>query len=83
MVGLIDKLPNFRLRMCHEDVKADWPTFVRNVPGYKPWTLLMTGQPAVAYLGLIGCFLVFGFASATWWDNPATISKVAVAYGSV
>jgi hypothetical protein len=40
-------------------------------------------QPIVAWIGLLGCLLVFGTVSATWWDTKVSLPKVAVAYGAV
>lgn len=55
----------------------------RRSENYKSYTFLGFAQPYVAWLGLIGCILVFGFASATWWSSPADLTKVAVAYAAV
>jgi hypothetical protein len=47
-------------------------------------SLLAYFQPVVAWLGLLGCFLiVFIFSTASWWDGKITFQKVAVAYGGV
>ena len=41
-------------------------------------------QPAVAWLGLIGCLsVVLVFNSASWWNGNVTAKKVAVAYAGV
>lgn len=41
-------------------------------------------QPAVAWLGLVGCLsVVLIFNSASWWNGNVTAKKVAVAYTGV
>jgi len=41
-------------------------------------------QPYVAWIGLIGCFLVvFVLSSASWWNGDVTAVKVITAYGGV
>ncbi|PWY70286.1 hypothetical protein BO94DRAFT_268736 [Aspergillus sclerotioniger CBS 115572] len=39
-------------------------------------------QPLQAWLGLITCIVVFAFSSAPWWNDNATVGKVAEAYGT-
>jgi hypothetical protein len=47
-------------------------------------SLLAYFQPVVAWLGLLGCFLVVCiFSTASWWNGDITFKKVAVAYGGV
>lgn len=72
-----------RLKLCKEDIARSYPEFNRNDNAdYQPITLFRRIQPAPAYLGLIGCILVLAFTSATWWNSPATFSKVAIAYAA-
>lgn len=59
------------------------PEYRRNSKDYKPYTVFAFAQPGAAWVGLIGCFLVFAFTSATWWNSKVTFSKVAVAYAAV
>ncbi len=47
-------------------------------------SLLSSFQPAVAWLGLIGClFIVLIFNSARLWNGDITVKKFAVAYTAV
>jgi amino acid transporter len=59
------------------------PEYNRYSNHYKRNTFLDWLQPIPAWIGLIGCGLIFGFASATWWDSGATVTKVATAYAAV
>ena len=70
------------LRKCDNGL-AGKPEFRRDHDEYRPTTLLDWLQPLVAWIGLVGCILVFGFVSATWWDTKVSFAKVAVAYGAV
>lgn len=40
-------------------------------------------QPVLAWMGVIGCVVVFAFSSAIWWDTPVDIAKIAVVYAVV
>jgi amino acid permease len=64
------------LRLTHRQYK-------RSSSKYKSYTLLSWLQPWVAWAGLVGCIVVFAFSSATWWNKPASFTKVAVAYAAV
>ncbi|KAL9038649.1 MAG: hypothetical protein Q9180_003006 [Flavoplaca navasiana] len=47
-------------------------------------SLLSYFQPAVAWLGLVGCLsIVLVFNSASWWNGDLTAKKVLVAYTAV
>src|SRR5438045_2056164 len=71
--------------ICDKDLRASpqYESWRRKSADYKSYTFLGFAQPYIAYLGLLGCILVFGFASATWWSTPADLTKVAVAYAAV
>ncbi|PYI11465.1 amino acid transporter [Aspergillus sclerotiicarbonarius CBS 121057] len=56
--------------------------FVRLSAEYTPRGSLLTLQPLQAWIGLIGCLAIFAFSSATWWGRHATITEVAMAYGT-
>lgn len=58
------------------------PEYNRDSNQYEPNTFLDWFQPIPAYIGLVGCVLFFGLASATWWDNRVTLAKVAIAYAA-
>jgi yeast amino acid transporter len=46
--------------------------------------LLSSGQPIVAWVGLIGCLLiVFVLSTARWWNGSFTIGKFATAFAGV
>lgn len=45
---------------------------------------LSSGQPVVAWVGLIGCLLiVFVLSTARWWNGSYTVGKVATAFAGV
>ncbi|KUJ15957.1 uncharacterized protein LY89DRAFT_697946 [Mollisia scopiformis] len=70
--------------ICDAGLKAEpqYESWRRKSPDYKSYTFLAFAQPYIAWLGLIGCLLVFGFASATWWHTSPDLTKVAVAYAA-
>ncbi|KAJ9637660.1 hypothetical protein H2199_007150 [Coniosporium tulheliwenetii] len=70
------------LRKCRKDIANKYPEFKRNTKNYKAFTLFAWAQPFPAYFALAGSLIVFGFASATWWDTPVSFPKVAVAYAA-
>jgi amino acid transporter len=70
------------LEICDEGLKTKHQHYRRHSSQYTSWTFLFIFQPYIAWLGLAGCILVFGFTSATWWSTPATFAKVAVAYAA-
>ncbi|KAL1979980.1 hypothetical protein VTN96DRAFT_4845 [Rasamsonia emersonii] len=70
------------LKICDADLARLYPEFKRDSQQYTPRTFLGWLQPLVAWIGLVGCILVFGFASATWWDTRVSVTKVAIAYAA-
>jgi amino acid transporter len=72
-----------RLEICDNGLKAQHSHYRRQSPQYKSYTFLSWAQPYIAWLGLIGCVLVFSFTSAMWWSSPANLTKVAIAYAVV
>ncbi|QDS67850.1 hypothetical protein FKW77_007563 [Venturia effusa] len=56
--------------------------FSRGSEEYKAKTNFIWAQPYIAWIGILGCTLVFAFTSAAWWDTPVLFSKVAVAYAA-
>ncbi|KAF8848234.1 amino acid transporter [Acephala macrosclerotiorum] len=73
------------LELCDDKLKLipQHEHYRRASENYKAYAFIGSwGQPYVAWLGLIGCFLVFGFTSATWWSTKADLTKVAVAYAA-
>ena len=45
---------------------------------------LSSGQPIVAWVGLVGCLLiVFVLSTARWWNGSYTVGKVATAFAGV
>jgi amino acid transporter len=80
---LYTMLTVLRLKICGLELKESHPHFSRDCPEYKPYTFFAWLQPLVAWIGLLGCILVFAFTSATWWDTKANFTKVAVAYAAV
>ena len=66
------------LNICKSGIRTDELEYDRNSPRYPAKTLLFSLQPAMAWIGLIGSLLVLAFASASWWDHPATFGKVSV-----
>ncbi|PWY68486.1 amino acid transporter [Aspergillus heteromorphus CBS 117.55] len=71
------------LKKCDPDLRLSGrPEFVRGSPNYTPRGSLFVLQPLQAWIGLIGCTVIFAFSSATWWDGHATVTEVAMAYGA-
>ncbi|KAN0083495.1 Amino acid permease/ SLC12A domain containing protein [Elaphomyces granulatus] len=68
------------VRKCSDELVTH-PQYRRGSDHYKPSTFLDWFQPVPAWVGLVGCVLVFGFASTTWWDNRVTLAKFVIAYG--
>jgi len=71
--------------LCRDGLeKEGFGRFVRRSPSYddKVRTVLFGIQPVPAWAGIVGCILVFAFASATWWATPVTFIKAAAAYGT-
>ncbi|OOF99179.1 hypothetical protein ASPCADRAFT_127747 [Aspergillus carbonarius ITEM 5010] len=56
--------------------------FIRLSSEYMPRGSLLILQPLQAWIGLIGCLVIFAFSSATWWGRHATVTEVAMAYGT-
>lgn len=75
----------YRIKICRKDLDRDsnFQHFSRGCVQYKAHTLLDWAQPWIAWIGILGCVLVFAFTSVAWWDTPVTFSKVAVAYAAV
>jgi len=76
-----------RTRLCAPALVAQHPDLARFVRGSalyrkRVFNVLSWGQPWVARLGLVGCIVVWVLASATWWDTPVSVQKVAAAYGT-
>jgi len=69
--------------ICDKDLSANHSFYQRHSADYKPYTFFSWAQPWIAWMGLIGCILVFCFSSATWWNTPVNFTKVAVAYAAV
>lgn len=72
--------------MCKEELIGSLcAEFVQDSEEYRDmahnWAL--TFQPATAFFGLVGCFMIFAFASALWWDTPPSAIKVFSAFGAV
>ncbi|PYI31513.1 amino acid transporter [Aspergillus indologenus CBS 114.80] len=66
----------------HELEQAGRPEFRRYAKEYSARGFLHSMQPVQAWIGLIGCIVIFAFSSATWWDSSATVTEVAMAYGA-
>lgn len=49
---------------------------------YGASTLFMGLQPLPAIIAITGCVVIFAFCSATWWLQPITFPKVAIAYAA-
>lgn len=71
------------LSLCKQDLPTELPDYDRNTQTHKAWTAFGFAQPAMAWLGVIGCTCVLVFASAPWWDTPPSFAKVATAYTSL
>jgi amino acid transporter len=71
-----------RLKKCDHHLVDDYQQFRRNSVTYKPFTVFAFAQPFPAVIAIAGCFVVFAFSSATWWDKKVTFSKVAIGYAS-
>jgi hypothetical protein len=69
--------------MHDKGLEGEYGRYRRGRKEYKAYTFFSWIQPKVAWIGLIGCILVFAFTSVTWWNTSATFSKVAVAYAAV
>ena len=75
-----------RTHLCKDGLEREgFGRFVRGSPSYADnvRTVLFGIQPVPAWAGIVGCILVFAFASATWWATPVTFIKAAAAYGTV
>jgi hypothetical protein len=72
-----------RLRHFDEDIPPDFMHYKRKSKAYKAATALGWAQPWPAYIGFLGCIIILIFTSAMWWNNPATFTNVAMAYGAV
>jgi amino acid transporter len=72
------------IRNCAVDLETEAPRYWRRsgFASYGSWTFFFGIQPAPAYLGLAGCLLVIASASATWWSEPASFGKAAIAYAA-
>ncbi|KAF1963310.1 hypothetical protein CC80DRAFT_587744 [Byssothecium circinans] len=70
------------LEKCNEHLIDDYAQFRRNSKTYKPFTVLAFAQPLPALTAVGGCLAIFAFCSTTWWDTPATFSKVAIGYAA-
>ncbi|KAH3979022.1 hypothetical protein HBI38_092300 [Parastagonospora nodorum] len=69
------------LKSCKEHLIGDrFAQFKRNTSEYKPFTVLAFAQPLPAIISIVGCLVVLGFCSATWWSSPVTFAKVAIGY---
>ena len=78
------KVCDIRLRKHKDSIAQVYPEHNRWRNTSQASTILGGLQPAIAWLGLIGCLIiVFVFTTATWWSTPVDFSKVAVAYGAV
>ncbi|RAH40496.1 amino acid transporter [Aspergillus brunneoviolaceus CBS 621.78] len=62
--------------------QAGRPEFRRDAKEQLSGGLLHSLQPVQAWIGLIGCLVIFAFSSATWWGSSATVTEVAMAYGA-
>ncbi|KAI8629048.1 amino acid transporter [Xylariaceae sp. FL1651] len=73
-------------RLCSDGLHdRGYSRFIRDSPEYKREvrTVLIWGQPYVAWLGLAGCLVVFAFSSATFWNSRDNlVLKVFAAYGT-
>ena len=72
-----------RLRICDDGLSEHHQRFQRNSAHFTPYTFFAWFQPWVAWIGLVGCLVVFVFVSATWWSTAPNFTKVAEAYGAV
>ncbi|PWY91789.1 hypothetical protein BO94DRAFT_573608 [Aspergillus sclerotioniger CBS 115572] len=71
------------LKKCERELRHNnHLKFIRLSPDYTPRGSLLILQPLQAWIGLIGCLVIFAFSSATWWGRHATITEVAMAYGT-
>ncbi|RDH15645.1 amino acid transporter [Aspergillus niger ATCC 13496] len=72
----------FVLKKCEPRLRYhDRPQYIRLHEKYTPRGSLLILQPLQAWIGLIGCITIFAFSSATWWNEDATVTEVAMAYG--
>ena len=78
---------NCRLALHQENLTGAFAKYNRGntVNKHDQFTSVLSYfQPAVAWLGLIGCLsVVLVFNSASWWNGNVTAKKVAVAYAGV
>ena len=75
-----------RTSLCADGLqKEGFGKYVRHSPQYTDnvRTVLFGVQPVAAWVGILGCGLVFLCVSATWWSTPVSFIKVAAAYGTV
>ena len=73
-----------RFRKQSAYIRRRYPEHHRLGPESQSTTLTAHIQPVPAIIGLVGSILlVFVFPSSTWWSEPASLKKVAVAYGAV
>ena len=83
----LHKPDNYRLEIHQENLTGAFAKYDRGTTVNKHdqfTSVLCYFQPAVAWLGLIGCLsVVLVFSSASWWNGNVTAKKVAVAYAGV
>lgn len=71
------------LRICDDGLSEHHQRFQRDSAHFTPYTFFAWFQPWVAWIGLVGCLVVFVLVSATWWSTAPNFTKVAEAYGAV
>ena len=72
------------LRKHQERVAECYPEFDRWAKTSQATTFLAGLQPLIAWIGMIGSFVVvFVFATAAWWTGRIDFRKVAVSYAGV
>ncbi|KAF7128788.1 hypothetical protein CNMCM5793_003697 [Aspergillus hiratsukae] len=75
-------LAYLRVEKCGPSLSQQESRFVRGSSEYRSRMNFEAIQPLPAWLGLIGCTLIFCFSSATWWASQVTFAKVATAYAA-
>ena len=77
----------YRTNIHHENLTGDHIRYNRAARTKDPAhfsSLLTHFQPAVAWIGLLGCLsIVLLFSSANMWNGTITVEKVAAAYVEV
>ena len=71
-------------KKTQKQLEEVYPEFNRWSTTSQATTFLAGLQPLIAWVGMIGSFLVvFVFATASWWMGKIDFRKVAVSYAGV